>query len=179
LYNNDSAAEYVLTWNTLGIGLEDGATIDSTKIILEADPMFVDPDNGNFDLMEGSPAIGYAESGNNLGDPRWKVTTATNIVEEGIEIPSDFNLFQNYPNPFNPTTSINYSLKAESHVTLEIFNILGNKVRSLVNERQSAGNYTISWDGRNDKYQKLSSGVYLYKINCDNFISIKKMIKLK
>jgi hypothetical protein len=77
-----------------------------------------------------------------------------------LEIPKEYNLAQNYPNPFNPVTTIQYSLKAPSSVTLEIFDMLGRKVATLVNEHKPAGMYTIRWEA-----SRASSGLYFYKIN--------------
>jgi hypothetical protein len=77
-----------------------------------------------------------------------------------LEIPNEYNLAQNYPNPFNPVTTIQYSLKSPSSVTLEIFDVLGRKVSTLVHEQKPAGMYTVRWDA-----SRASSGLYFYKIN--------------
>ncbi len=94
--------------------------------------------------------------------------------------PDTYNLFQNYPNPFNPTTNIVYQLKEKSTVTLEIYDILGRKVASLINnEIQNAGQHSLIWNGRNVEGNKVASGVYIYRIKANNFIDSKKMILLK
>lgn len=85
-----------------------------------------------------------------------------------------FNLSQNYPNPFNPTTTISYSLKKTSDVKIDIFDILGRKVSTLVNEEKPAGNYNVNFDA-----SQLSSGVYIYRIQAGEFIQSKKMMLLK
>lgn len=96
-------------------------------------------------------------------------------------VPEKFTLHQNYPNPFNPSTEIRYELPDNSQVTLNIFNLVGQKVRTLVEETQSPGYYNILWDGKNDVGEQVTSGVYLYKIiaTTENggkqFISVKKM----
>ncbi len=97
-----------------------------------------------------------------------------------------FNLQQNYPNPFNPTTEIKYGLPVNGLTTLEIFNLRGQKVRTLVNEKKSAGYHHIVWDGRDDFGNSVASGVYIYRIhvlpnqNGDlPFESIKKMTFLR
>jgi hypothetical protein len=77
-----------------------------------------------------------------------------------LEIPKEYNLAQNYPNPFNPSTAIQFSLKSPSSVTLEVFDVLGRKVVTLVNEQKSAGMHTVRWDA-----SRVSSGLYFYKIN--------------
>jgi len=96
-------------------------------------------------------------------------------VEDDYVVPSEFTLLQNYPNPFNPSTKIEYYLPVEGNVTLKIFNILGQEVRTLINnELTNAGRYTITFDASN-----LPSGIYIYRLQTGNFSSNKKMILLK
>lgn len=90
------------------------------------------------------------------------------------EIPDALTLYQNYPNPFNPTTHIKYSLPGDSHVTLEVFDILGRKVMTLVNEIQAAGLYGVDFDATG-----LSSGMFIYRIQAENHIETKHMLFLK
>lgn len=92
----------------------------------------------------------------------------------------EYALYQNYPNPFNPTTIITYQLKEKSDVTLEIFNILGERINSIVNNIvQDPGQHIVTWNGKNSSGEKVASGIYIYRIKADNFISSKKMILLK
>ncbi len=91
-----------------------------------------------------------------------------------INTPLDYNLEQNYPNPFNPSTVIKYSIPQDGMVTLNVFNLLGEKVASLVNGLQQAGRYEVNFDA-----SKLSSGIYLYTINAGSFNSVKKMVLMK
>lgn len=94
-------------------------------------------------------------------------------------LPNQFTLGQNYPNPFNAATSIAYSIPTRTHVTLEIFNILGRKVRTLVNDTRPAGQHVVTWDGLNDHGEAVTSGIYLYRFKADNNIQTRKMIMLK
>ena len=87
---------------------------------------------------------------------------------------TNYALFDNYPNPFNPSTTIKYQLPEAGFVTLRVYDILGNEVKSLVSEQKPAGTYEVSFDA-----SSLSSGVYIYKIQAGNFINSKKMILLK
>lgn len=85
-----------------------------------------------------------------------------------------FSLSQNYPNPFNPITTIRYSIPKESFVTIKVYNVLGKKIATLVNERKSIGNYSVVFNSRN-----LSSGIYFYRIVSGTYSATKKMIILK
>lgn len=88
-------------------------------------------------------------------------------------------LFQNYPNPFNPTTIIQYSLPFRSLVLINIYNILGQKVRTLLNENREAGTYEIEWNGRDDNNIPVASGVYLYRFSNEGTNIVRKMMMIK
>ncbi len=94
-------------------------------------------------------------------------------------VPKTYALEQNYPNPFNPTTHIRYQIPEGSQVSLTIYNMLGQKVRTLVNGQQAAGVYDIVWDGTNDNGVKLASGVYIYRMTAGNFTQIRKLVLMK
>jgi len=98
----------------------------------------------------------------------------SNIVIVESETPKEFKLAQNYPNPFNPTTEISYSLPKESDITLKVYNALGKEVVTLVNKRQEAGKYNVTFNAEN-----LSSGIYFYLIRTAENASVKKMILLR
>jgi hypothetical protein len=88
----------------------------------------------------------------------------TAVAERTEAVPLKFVLAQNHPNPFNPSTTIKYELAQSAGVKLEIFDMMGRHVRTLVNQRQPAGRYAITWDGRNEQGEALASGVYLYQL---------------
>lgn len=95
-------------------------------------------------------------------------------------VPTVFALHQNYPNPFNPTTVVLYDLDVASHVNLEVFNVLGQKVSTLVDEFQEQGHHAVQWDGDDDSGAPVATGVYFYRINAgDNKVETKKMMLLK
>jgi hypothetical protein len=94
-------------------------------------------------------------------------------------IPSVFSLSQNYPNPFNPETRIQYGLPKTGHVRLTIYNLLGQKVRTLVDTQKAPGFYTTSWDGTNDYGNLVASGVYIYRIEAGEFVHGKKLLLLR
>lgn len=105
--------------------------------------------------------------------------SSTGIVDGFAELPIEYGLSQNYPNPFNPTTDINFALPENAHVTLEVFNVLGQKVRTLVNEDMNAGYQSVTWMGDDDQGKNVASGVYLYKLSAGNKTFSKKMLMLK
>jgi hypothetical protein len=94
-------------------------------------------------------------------------------------VPSEFALAQNYPNPFNPETTITYDLAADSDVRLEIYNVMGQVVRTLVSDNQSAGRYRVSWLGDNSLGHQVASGVYFYRIQAGGFQFVRKLMLLK
>jgi len=94
-------------------------------------------------------------------------------------LPESFHLYQNFPNPFNPRTAIQYDLPVESHVKLTVYNTLGKKVKTLIDENQNAGSYSAVWDGTNAKGGIIASGVYFYKIEAGAFIRTREMIFIK
>jgi len=94
-------------------------------------------------------------------------------------LPDKFLLSQNYPNPFNPTTEIKYTLPKDCHVELIIYNALGQKVKTLVDQFQNAGQQIVQWNSRDDRDNRVASGVYFYKIRAGEFSASKKMTVLK
>jgi M6 family metalloprotease-like protein len=90
------------------------------------------------------------------------------------EIPREFNLSQNYPNPFNPVAKINFALPKQGFVTLKIYDIIGREIKTLVNEVKQAGYYTVDFNG-----SSLASGVYFYRIQSGDFVSVKRMVLVK
>ncbi len=98
----------------------------------------------------------------------------TTNVKEADFIPSEYLLSQNYPNPFNPTTSIEFSIPTKSHVSLKIYNLLGEEVKTLVSGERNAGKYNLKFDASN-----FASGVYFYRLKSGSFVDTKKLILLR
>jgi hypothetical protein len=94
-------------------------------------------------------------------------------------IPLSYSLCQNYPNPFNPETNIEFTIPKSEQVKIEIFNILGQKVRTLVDEYLKAGHKVVNWNGKDDSDKYVSSGIYLYRIEASEFLQTKKMVLLR
>lgn len=113
-----------------------------------------------------------------------ELVTFTALPGEPAALPGSFALLQNYPNPFNPGTVISYQLPARAEVSLKIFNLLGQEVRTLVNRPREAGVYRHEWDGRDAAGAAVSSGVYFYRMEArtadgKRFNDVRKMLLLK
>ncbi len=164
---------------------------------IDLDPLFRDPYNGDFHLMAiecdnpyDSPCIdmGHPDSLDlflncqwGLGEQRADIGvygcnsgTQTAIDELNILAPENISLFQNYPNPFNASTVIKYELPKQSQVTIEIYDILGRKVTTLIDKQQPAGYHQAIWHA-----DDFASGMYFYKLQAGDFIETKKMILMK
>jgi hypothetical protein len=107
------------------------------------------------------------------------IVSGTGSISEELLLPESFTLHQNYPNPFNPTTTISYDLPEQSQVTLGIYDLLGKRIKTLVNQSQDAGNKTTFWDGTDNLGRQVSAGVYLYQIQAGEFTQTRKMLLLK
>lgn len=108
-----------------------------------------------------------------------RATVSTNGAASSSGLPTVYSLGQNYPNPFNPTTEINFALPQAGDVELSVFNLLGQKVTTLVNEAMPAGNHTVTWDGTSESGGAVASGIYFYRISAGSFTETKKMMMLK
>jgi hypothetical protein len=103
----------------------------------------------------------------------------SNILSVNIGVPKEFNLNQNYPNQFNAITNIKYELPIETQLTIEIYNILGQRICTLVDKVQSPGYYTVQWNGQNEEGLIVTSGVYFYQIRTNKFVKTRKMLFVK
>jgi len=148
---------------------QNGDTVFATAFcqVLE-----VDPETGELGISDITFSIpsNQTEENIDLNSVFW-VNPLKNTLRQ---LPDDFQLGQNYPNPFNPAAEISFSLDKPSHVILEVYNLLGQKVETLVNESRDAGNYSVIWDAK-----KHASGVYFYRLNCDGISQSRKMLLIK
>ena len=101
------------------------------------------------------------------------------LETKDVSTPYKINLHQNYPNPFNPTTLIRYDLPVNEHVSINIYDLTGKRVKSLVNTNQDAGYRSINWNATSDLGQPVSAGMYIYTIQAGEFRQTKKMVLLK
>ncbi len=166
----------------LAMALPPYGSLDINRTSLATDPDSLRLKGAFFNYL-------FVRNGRSLGvhNPKYvvrilqaSITQLTGVEFEPIDqVPATFSLDQNYPNPFNPTTQIRFTIPEQSNVKLEIFDITGRKVTTLVDDDQSAGRYTIVWDGKNSSGQFISSGVYLYRITAGTFEETKRMVFIK
>ncbi len=142
------------------------------------DPLFCSSENGDFSLAANSPALDAGENGVNMGVLGMGCEAIELAVDAGIA-PNLYELHQNYPNPFNPTTILSYNLSEDNFVKVIIYDVLGNIVNNLVNDKKDSGYNTVEWNATNNQGQPVSAGVYLYSIEAGDFRQTKKMILLK
>jgi hypothetical protein len=149
-----------------------GFNVGSNPKIIKGATNFI----GTLSGASGSLVIDVFSSDNSVlyGQSASQSIVMTGIKEASNIVPKAYSLSQNYPNPFNPTTNINFSLVKPSNVTLAVYNVLGQKVATIVNQFMQAGSYTYQFDA-----SKLASGIYIYRIEAGNFVSIKKFVLLK
>jgi len=179
-------------WSDMSSGLPDSVKVNS--LILSEKNIFAGTDSGVYGstsigeswtlVRDGFPSTinvkclmaynGYFFAGTD-GAGVWKrLVPMTSVNNEVHFVPKTLSLLQNYPNPFNPTTTIRYALPSSSHVKVTIHDILGREIATLVNEEQSAGWKEVQWNAK-----EVSSGIYFYKLQVDNFVETKKMLVVK
>ena len=128
-----------------------------------------------------SMSVAYAyDSNSNLLSTTVAGDLGTSVQDpESDVLPKVFALQQNYPNPFNPTTTIEYRVPSASHVKLLIYNMLGQRVRTLLDEQKQPGVHQIVWDARDDFGRKVAANVYFYRFVAGDFRKIQKMVLVK
>jgi hypothetical protein len=107
-------------------------------------------------------------------------TIVSDITEKPVAlIPQSVNLYQNYPNPFNPETMIRFDMPSPGLVTIRIFNLLGQEMRIVTNEKYTTGSHSVRWDGMDAKGIRVPSGIYIYQLRAKDIVINKKLILIK
>ncbi len=178
---SDYVVEVKIPLDSFGVGnaLGDARFHPVNGMRIPLDLVIHDSDQPN--VRDG--ILSYSEKNNDSswkGAQYWSYTWigdtnhVATAIDESRTVPFAFSLKQNYPNPFNPVTTIAYSLAKSSHVELTVFNLLGQKVATLVNAKQAAGQYQVTFDAAH-----LASGIYVYQIKAGSFVQTRKMLLLK
>jgi len=174
-YGLDGSGELIRLFDPSGILVDAVDYDDSYPWPEEADGEgptleLIDPTQDNALGVNWSASEGHGSPG--------VINTSLSIQNITI-VPDGFMVFNNYPNPFNPTTIISYVLPIDASVTITIHDIMGRKVRTLVNSRQTAGFKTIQWNATNDNRQPVAAGIYIYTVQSGEFRQSRKMLLLK
>jgi len=168
---------------------QDGAT--ASQAVTYCNELITDPDPSNDEIAKDiadninngllisagiipttTPIIVYKYKGGSEGDSEGDLIEAS-------DVPKSFGLLQNYPNPFNLSTKIEFGLKNPGFVSLNIYDVLGRKVRTLVSQDLPSGYKSVLWDGKDDKGLEVASGIYFYRIQAGDFAESKRMLLLK
>jgi len=183
-----------------GIAINDTSKLFMLGNNISLNPEFVDPNQNDYNLLPSSPCIdvgiqdtffvynnnndtvfiptiNYLGSAPDLG--AFEFDPATNLSNDTDNISSTIKLYQNFPNPFNSQTNIKYYLLKAGNVKIEIFNLLGQKIRTLINQNQKNGEHQIIWDGRDENNLTVASGIYIYSLKTDKYSTSKKILFLK
>lgn len=155
--NSSSDGSY--SFETLPAG-EYTLIVDNPEYENTADNEFVSVDYGNNSVKNKDILVSPAST--------------TGVIKNTNSVPTSYSLLQNYPNPFNPSTAIRFTIPERTQVKLEVYNLIGQKIKELINGELEAGQYDVTFDGSN-----ISSGIYLYRIQAGNFSSVKKMLLMK
>ena len=158
---------------------------------IDADPLFTNPDSGDFTLQQGSPCIDagtadldwdgieditdYFGSAPDMG--AYEYFIALGVDNDGL--PTSYMIHQNYPNPFNPVTTLRYDLPEDALVNITIYDMMGRQIRTLISTQHSAGYKSVQWNATNDAGSPVSAGLYFYMIQAGDFKQTKKMMLVK
>ncbi len=203
MFDDDENYPYLIEENTMNLDPQFTQVPENIPALVqwmkdvragnETDYWGWDPDNDRFNIQwplpedfsySTSSPLYTAADGFPVGDLNWfpdkkEEWLTTAIEDKSVQVVNQFKLNQNYPNPFNPTTHIDFQLQKADHVTLTIFNVLGEKVITLVDARLKAGEHQYTWNGRNQKGQIMPSGIYFYKLETKSGSQIRKMMLIK
>ena len=163
---------------TLAVALTDNAGAFEVALPKGSYDILADGSR-KYGKVEAASSVELAASGNlTIRFGQGLLDNSASLVQGG-ELPKAFSLGQNSPNPFNPSTTISYQVSEPSNVEINVYDIRGAKVKSLVNEFTQSGSYKVHWDGSDSSGRKVSSGVYFYRMRAGSFEVIKKMVLLK
>jgi hypothetical protein len=159
--------------NPTGATLSGTTTVAAVNGVATFSSLSIDKVGTGYTLIATSASLTSTTSNS------FDITAATSVVQLENRVPQDFELSQNYPNPFNPSTTIRFALPRETEVELKIYNVSGQEVATLVQEKLAAGTYTVQWNGKTSTGQPAASGMYLYRLRSENKVVSKKLLLLR
>ena len=169
-----NATVYV-TYDGPNSGSLSGLTAGDGTVDFESAPFKKPSSEWCFEVTDVSHATHTYDAGANVVTRACESGPVYKTLKDGNQsLPTEFTLGQNYPNPFNPQTEITFSLPISAHITLEVFNVLGQRVVTLIDGQLSAGHHTATWNASTH-----SSGVYFYRLTTESFTESRKMLLLK
>lgn len=169
-------AFYVIVWDVVTQTIIDyivDVGVGPGSIVIAPDNKFAYVTNGE------SEDVSVIDLGSNTVIARIFIQGNVLTAVDAVNFPKGYYLSQNFPNPFNPTTSIRFQLPKRSQVSIKIYDILGQEIRTLVNKDFEAGYHIVTWDGLNNSGIKVTSGVYLYRMEAGDFVKVRKALFLK
>ncbi|TET22066.1 MAG: T9SS type A sorting domain-containing protein, partial [Candidatus Stahlbacteria bacterium] len=171
----------VIPLNSKFHALQDIVTRFTNEAVLDESGAWIPLDSLTWDLeADWQPVPGDPVDLNPGDSATFDVPPYSGIIEKvPTDIPSAYALVQNEPNPFGTMTRISYELPAEGWVSIEIYAVSGERIKSLVAEHKKAGSYTVSWNGLDDKGIKVPTGVYFYRFQAGSYSTTKKMMLIR
>jgi hypothetical protein len=180
VFYGDFIPELYPTFAATGLNLVSQFDTGQTKILVIADPGAEIPD---VPFMSVEGALGFARGEMSTCEGQAVIARYDDITDvpggQDENLPGQYALTGNYPNPFNPSTTIQYSLPEQAEVRIVIYNVMGQRVKTLVEGVQGAGEWEAYWDGRDESGNQTASGIYFYRMTASDFVETKKMILLK
>lgn len=157
----------------------DGVSVRDTHVQIDVSSIAGNQDSVVFRFVSIQPGWDWWWAIDNFSISVRPGTIVALDDPKNLNVPESFALHRNYPNPFNPTTTIRYDLRSDVNVSLKIYNVLGQEVRTLASGFQQAGSRSAVWDGKNDFGRQVASGIYVYRIEAGKFRQTRKMMLLK
>ena len=186
---NGTPVEYEICWNIVAPFdqfCDEGITSTAQFVPLQGIVDYIDSlqqagHGYTLDItwqVYASDGMDETEAGNGPRTITFDAGYALGVGDE-LGVPDVFALHQNYPNPFNPVTTIRFDIPQESHVRMDVYNVMGQRVRTLMNGTMQPGFHAVRWDGTNDMGKSLASGMYIYRIQSSKFTSVKILVLMK
>jgi hypothetical protein len=153
----------------------DAQTISSSKQFVQLSSLA----SGSSYFWKVRSKDGSGNTSNFSSTGQFTVGKVTAVDKTKLALPTSYSVSQNYPNPFNPTTNIEYALPKSSVVSIKVYNMLGQEVKTLISQQQAPGYYNVQWNGDNNFGQHVSSGIYIYRVTAGQYVKTMKMVMLK